>query len=210
MIDIDIRSNVKEIAGFLRFVEKKQVRYATMVALTRTANDAQQAVIGEIPKRFNVTKKWWLPRQPTGIKRKIAKKDDLKSIVFTDAYFLPLQEEGGIKTGYKGHGLLIPTKHTPRYGRKSGGARRLLAGKRVLRQGGKAHGSPIFAMDSGKKGCFRREGKKRLPIQLIYNYRESAPIKPRLGFEETIRKVVLKQFDKHFSEMLMAALRSKR
>ena len=81
MISINVKSNVKQFTKGLRRIEKKQIPFATARALTWTAQDAQKWLIKKIPSIFNVNKKWWLKQQPTGIKIKPAKKNDLVSSV---------------------------------------------------------------------------------------------------------------------------------
>ena len=208
MIDIDVRSNIKEVAGFLRYMDKRLIKYCTMVALTRTAWDAQAEVVDQIPRRFNNKKKWWLARQPTGIKVNKATKARLVSEVYSNAYFLPLQETGGIKTPFKGRGLLVPTQHTPVRGRNARGVKNVLAQKKILREGGKPDGSPIIFVN-GRWGVFRRKTKKRYPLQMMYSYRHSVTIDQRFGFEKTIRKKVQQIFNKHFVDVFRDHVRSR-
>jgi hypothetical protein len=208
MIDIDVRSNIKEVAGFLRHIDKRLIKYCTIVALTRTAWDAQKEVVDQIPKRFNNKKKWWMARQPTGIKVNRATKARLVSEVYSDAYFLPLQETGGTKLPFQGRGILIPTKHTPIRGRNARGVKKVLSTKKTLRKGGKPDGSPIFFVN-GKWGVFRRRTKKRYPLVMVYGYRHSVHIDPRFGFEDTVRKKVQQIFNKHFVDVFRDAIHSR-
>ena len=203
-----VKSNIREVSKWLNDVEKKQLPYATALALTRTAQDVQSYIIGAITRIFANTKKWWLKQQPTGIKIKSARKTDLHSSIYTDAYFADLQEDGGLKRPHKGRALLIPTDKTPKYGRKSGGHRKVLAGKKILTKG--KNGSPFFTMESGFVGVFKRRGKKRLPIDAMYQVRGSAEIKPRFGFKSMAMRIASQQFPKRFSEALAKALKSAR
>lgn len=132
-MQLNVMSNVKDFSRYLTKVQRKQVPFATARALTWTAKESQKAIADAMPRTFNVTKKWWLQKQPTGIKVKSAKKAELEAIVYSMAYFLKLQEEGGTKIPMKGRGILIPTQLTPKYGRRSGGAGKLIAGKKVLK-----------------------------------------------------------------------------
>jgi hypothetical protein len=209
MIDIDVRSNIKNIAGVVRHLDKRAVKWSTTLALTRTAWDAQKKLLQIIPHRFKITKTWWTARQPTGIKVNKATMQKLRAEVFTEAYFLPLHETGGTKRPHRGRSLFIPTANTPQRGRKSGGHQAVLAGKKVLRKGGTATGSP-FATVNGKTGVFRRKTKKRYPLEMVYATRPQAHIDPRFGFEKTVRAEVAKVFDKHFYSILDKELKSKR
>jgi hypothetical protein len=211
MMELNVKSNAKAFIRQLSDVERKQVPFALARALTWTVQECQKAEQDRIPKTFNVTKKWWMKRQPTGIKIHPAKKGGpLAAEVFTKAYFAWLQEEGGQKIPYKGKGLLIPSTNVPKYGRKAGGAKRVLAGKRVLRRGGKSSGSVIFTMQSGKRGAFRRKGKRKYPIELLYTYKSIATIAARFGFRDLAYKVAVNVFEKKFSQSLAQALRTAR
>lgn len=208
MIDIDVRSNVKQIAGIVRHLDKRAVRWSTVQALTRTAWDAQGALLKVIPHRFRTTKVWWKHQQPTGMKVKRATMQALQAEIYTTAYFLPLQETGGTKRPHHGRSLLIPTMNTPKSGRKASGHKRIMAGKKVLRKGGTSTGSP-FVTVNGKTGVFRRKTKKRYPLQMVYATRPQAHIDPRFGFEKVVRSMVRRVFGKHFFRILRKELRSK-
>lgn len=206
MIAFSVKSNVKGFTKYLNRVQRKQVPFATARALTWTVKEAQNKLIKAMPSTFNVTKKWWLAKQPTGIRIKPASKVNLIATVYTNAYFLPLQEDGGIKIPLKGRGILIPTERTPKYGRKAGGSRKVMAGKKIVRRGGTSGGSPIATMQSGKRGVFRRRGKKRLPIDLLYSYVATARIKPRMRFKSRAYRVARRSFDTNFGKSLSMAV----
>ncbi|GAB6907260.1 conserved hypothetical protein [Desulfosarcina cetonica] len=205
-----VKSNIKEFSRWMNKVEKKQLPYATALALTRTAQDVQSYIQDAISGIFNVTKKWWLKKQPTGIKIKSAKKTDknMFSRIYTEAYFADLQEDGGVKKPHKGRALLIPTNKTPKYGRKSGGHIKILNDSKTLSKG--KNGSRFFEMESGFVGVFKRRGKKRLPIDAMYHVVGSANIKPRFGFKRMAERVAIQRFSKRFAEALAKALRTAR
>lgn len=206
MIDFDVRSNVKEFTRQLNRWEKREVPWATTVSLTRTAQACQEYLQKDVSRTFRVTKKWWLKQQPTGIKVRPATKAQQESAVFSGAYFAELQETGGIKVPMAHKGILTPNESTPKYGRKAGGSRRLMATKRILRKGGRSSGSPIMTMPSGKRGVFRREGKGRLPIQKLYSYTPLAAVPRRWGFRDKAQRVAFASFGEIFARELDKAL----
>jgi hypothetical protein len=210
MIRLDIKSNIKQFTRHLDQIQKKQVPFATARALTWTAKETQGALQGQMPIIFNVTRKWWLQRQPTGIKVKPAKKLDPVAIVYSNAYFARLQEEGGIKQPFKGAGFLVPTEQVPKYGRRSGGAAKVLAGKKILRKAGQAGGDPIMTMPNGCKGIFRRRGKKRLPIERLYSFVPEAKITERMNFKALAAQTAKRQFAPLFKKSLAMALATAR
>ena len=87
MFDLNVRSNAKEFTRYLDRVQKKQVPFALARALTWTVQDCQTGIIDRIGKVFRSRVKWWLKKQPTGIKIEPAKKDSLTACVYTKAYF---------------------------------------------------------------------------------------------------------------------------
>jgi hypothetical protein len=210
MMEFDVRFFVKDAMQYMSRVQKSQIPYATMVALSRTARDMRLRIVDMIPERFNVTRKWWLPRQPTGIRTQTATKANLSAAIYSRAYFLPLQEDGGVKFPDVGRGLLIPTYLTPKRARISGRHDLILDGPRTLRKGGKAGGSPIFTMKSGKMGVFRRKTKKRLPVNMMYTFKPSALVRKRFGFAKEIERHVYKTFKLHFFDALANAVRTMR
>lgn len=208
MLDLkwDVTSNVKRFTRYLNDAQKKQIPYATALALTRTAQAAQKDIQEAMPETFAVTRKWWLKQQPTGIKIKRATKAELQADVFTRAYFAFLQEEGGIKIPFKSRGILVPTALTPKYGRRAGGASKVMAGKKVLRQGGKANGDPIITTQSGTRGVFRRKGKKRTPVEMLYSYIPRAHIRAHMQFKARAHEKAVRSFDYFFAQSLKRAL----
>lgn len=210
MIAFNVKSNVKQFVKGLDRIQKRQVPFATTRALTWTAKEAQKKLQDAMPSTFNVTKKWWLAKQPTGIKVKSAKKADLEAVVYTLAYFAKLQEDGGIKLPFAGRGIMVPGAKVPKYGRKAGGATKVLAGKKILRSGGTGAGDPVVSMPSGKRGVFRRRGKKRLPVDLLYSYVPRAHIRARMRFKARAYHTSVKAFDRLFAKSLSMALKTAR
>ena len=196
MLGLSVRSNVKEFTRGLDRVQKKQVPFATARALTWTAQDAQKEIIIKIPSIFNITKKWYLKQQPTGIKITPAKKLRLIASVYTNAYFAKLQEFGGTKRPRKGKNLLIPTDRVPKSRRKSGGAGIMLKQKKTF---------------STRSGVYRRKGpKKRSVVELLFWRSRDADIKPRFGFRRMAHDIAKRRFARNFKRSLSKALATAR
>jgi len=204
---ISVTSNIKEFKKDLKWHERKPMPFATALALTRTAQAVQKAIILRIPRIFNVTKKWWLKQQPTGIKIKPAKKGiSPTSEVYTKAHWGLRQEEGGIKTPHTGAHILVPTKIVPKYGRKAGGAAKIIAGKKAI----KHSGNPIITLRSGKKVIARRKGKKRNPIEIMYHVVPKAVINARWGFKMTAKAQALRHFPRELKKAFDYAMKHRR
>jgi hypothetical protein len=208
MIKMNVESNIKAFTRRLDKIHRRQIPFATARALTWTAKEAQAAIQNQIPIIFKVSRKWWLAKQPTGIKIRPATKIEPVAAVYTQAYFADLQERGGTKIPFKGRGLLVPTEQVPKYGRKSGGAKKVMTGKKIIRKGGRSDGDPIVTMPNSVKGIFRRRGKKRLPIERLYTFAESALIHPRMNFRKLAAFVAKKEFDRQFKKSLSMAMKS--
>jgi len=205
---INVTSNIKEFEKDLLWHEKKSMPFVTASALTWTVQAVQKAIILRIPRIFNVTKKWWLKQQPTGIKIKPAnyKKINPFAEVYTKAHWGLRQEEGGIKTPYTGAHILVPTKAVPKYGRKAGGAAKVIAGKRIV----KHNGSPIITLKSGKKVIARRKEKKRRDIETMYHVVTRAVINARWGFKMTAKAQALRHFPRELKKAYAYAVKHRR
>lgn len=201
VMEVSVKSNVREVAKKFGRFHRNQVPFATASALTKTMQAAQKEIQEEIPNRFNVTKKWWLKQQPTGVKIKPATKRQLWASVFTNAYFAPLQEEGGTKKPFKGGRLAVPTdKVRARRNRKSGGVREI-----------SNRPNTFFAKtNTGKTALWRRRTKKAYPIDLLYILSPIARIKRRFGFKVTAEEVTAKQFNRIFTRQMIRAIRTAR
>ncbi len=193
---IDDNGTLADFERRLTRLEKKEMPYATAVALTRTVQDAQSSIIQAIPHIFNVTKKWWLKSQPTGVKISPAKKIRLLASVYTKAFFAELQEEGGIKRPHGGKVLAVPSARVPKSRRKSGGARKTLDMKRTF---------------ANSRGIFRKKGsKKKQVIEKQFTWARSATVPRRFGFRRIAAKVASRRFRQHLDRELSIAVEKTR
>ncbi len=191
-MDFRLQSNIKEFTRDLTAIQKQQIPFAASRAINDTAVQAQDEVVSTIPRVFNNLKKWWLKQQPTGIKVKFSNKANLHAAVHTSAYFAKIQEEGGVKQPRRAKNLAVPTEKVPKRYRTSHGARELMdAQKNVFRT---------------PKGVFKRTGKKRYPIVLLWSFAPSAKVRPRFGFYDTCKAVVMRRFETNFKMRLSQAL----
>lgn len=193
-MDFNVKNNIKQATRGLNKIQKKQVPYATALALTRTAQECQKYIQSKITSIFKVTKKWWLKQQPTGIKIKPATKTNLVSSVYTSAYFAELQEEGGTKRPTRSNKLLIPLPRVPKSRRKAGGATQMLNNQNVFSTG---------------KGIYRRKGGKRRKnqtIEILFHKDQTAHVKPRFRFKIMAELVAKRVFDQEFYKALSKAI----
>ena len=206
---IDVTSNIKEFEKDLLWHEKKSMRFVSALALTRTAQVVQKAIIRRVPRIFNVTKKWWLKQQPTGIKIKPAKKGAalLFSEVYTKAHWAIRQEDGGLKTPYSSPFILIPSKIVPKYGRRAGGARKVIAGKKVLHH----NGDPKIQCRGGRSFVLRRKTKKRHPLEILYTVEnDQVTIIGRWRFKLTAKAQAMRHFPRELKKAYDYAMKHRR
>lgn len=96
----------------------KQIRFAQVSALTKTAKDVQVQIQNAIPRTFRVRTDWTSERRKTGIRVRAAKKADQipTATVSTAANWLWVHESGTPKTAHPGSGK--PVKGAPIKGRE--------------------------------------------------------------------------------------------
>lgn len=200
-MEISVKSNVKQLQQKFSRFHRDQVPFATASALTKTVQAAQRGIQEQIPNRFNVTKKWWLKQQPTGVKIKPATKRQLWATVFTNAYFAPLQEDGGTKKPFKGSRLAVPTDNVrAKKRRRSGGVREVIDRPKTF----------FGKTKTGKTALYRRRTKNARPIELLYVFSPTARITRRFRFKDTARAVAEKQFNRNFTKQMIQAIRTAR
>jgi len=144
----------------------KQIRYATAVTLTRSAEHAQESLLSRTRDVFTIRKNWVTPGYMYGINRKTARTDDLNAEVYTRAPWMLLQEEGGIKLPKKQYlavpqeGVrrtkkdLIPSSEKPRALKRSFIIWKTKSGPMLFKRVGRGKGStikPMYAFERSAK-----------------------------------------------------------
>lgn len=180
----------------------KQIRFATAVALTKTAKQAQTAVLGALRENFTLRTNWAEPSSKIGIRIKPAKKDDLEAQVKTAANFLKLQDEGGEKLP-KGKMLAIPTVNVKRNKRDliaKANRPNALRGKRTF----------IIQTPRGPVLFQRKFKGKRSQIVALYNLEPKARISARPVFKRPVESTAMENFNKNFEEACKQAFATAR
>jgi len=201
----------------------KQVKLAQAVALTKMAQDAQEAVVKQLPDKFNLYGKnaWWSKNRPTGIKIKRATKSKLESTVFTGPgqHWAARQEYGKTKTSNTGKNLIIPIYQK--------------AGDKVIKKDKKYRGferetwrkAKGYSTAKSKYGSTNRAVKGNYPFVITNNegtmfikrtkkdrftpvfaaQKSASGPKKRWGFRSTAKKAGLKNAQRHFFEAMRRA-----
>ena len=175
----------------------KQMLFATAVSLTQTAKEAQSEVVSELRQTFTLRGRWFEQGNKFGIKIKSAKKDDLQSVVYTNADWLVAHETGEDKKP-RGNSLAIPTTNIRRNKRdiiiKSNRPRNV---KNAF----------ILTLKNGHRVIFVRKGRKKNRVLVpLYNLTTKARIQKQSTVIEPIKRIVEKNLNKNFENALKRAL----
>ena len=177
-------------------IQRRQLPFATALALTRTGQDAQAKVREELPGRFRLTSQW----VPRGIRITPATKSNPEVVVYSRDQFMALQETGGTKRPGSHRFLAVPRD----------GVKRTQKGRisKAGRPGRVMQKSNTFIdrAPGGMLGIWQRRTKKR--VNLLYVLTSKADIKPRFGFFETVTGVARDRFEPRFNEAMRRAVGS--
>ena len=194
---VAVDTDITKLHHFLNESVRKQIPFATAVALTRVAQGAVNEVRGTLPRKFNLRSH----RLPKGIQMNRAEKKDWPNItadVGSKDDFMVLQETGGIKKAKSGSHVAVPTRLVKRT------------------KGGKIRKAQKPSSIMVKKGAIKtsshiiRKRTKRNPLALMYTLKSAVRIKPVFGMEETVVQHSRATYGKHFKREFAAALASQR
>lgn len=198
MITLEVKADFAALKGKI-----DQIPFATALALTRTAQDAQAEVRRGLKSRFTVRNNF----VEKGILFSAAKKDTLQATVFSRDDFMILQEKGGTKTP-RGASISVPMEG----GNKKGIAR---AGRRPkdLRSTVGVFRAKIGGVDGLWQRLQRRSKAKKAAghhLKLLFVFKPSVPVRARFGFADTVRKVVIERFRRQLDLAIATAVRTAR
>lgn len=193
--------DVDEAARALADLERKHIPFATALALTRTAQAVQteQREVA-LPQRFILRNSW----VQKGIRITAATKRDLTATVYTKDDFMGRHETGGTKTARSHPEFAIPAdvresvKDIIPKSRQPG---------RILM----SNSDRVFEgrLKGGQRAIFERRTDKAYPLRVLYLFRKTAPITPRLGMEESTQIIVSHEFrqiwERSFREAMATA-----
>ena len=196
-MDIKVTSNVKGVTKWLARIHKKQLPFATKMALNDTAFQTRKEIISKTyPQAFDLKVKRF-PSLVTKVKKASktnleAQVGDLKKIGIN---FLGLQEEGGTKLPY-GRSIAIPIgkNKNKRNLRKKNPPKKVMADKGF-----------IITTKKGKRVMFKRNVEELEPQYLLIT---KATIKKALNFYKDGQAVVQRVFQKNFEMRLYKAIQT--
>lgn len=180
----------------------RQLPFATAVALTKTAQEAQKEVVDGLGDKFTIRTGWAKPSNKFGIKIKAAKKTNLVAEVGTDADWLEKFETGKDKLP-RGRNLAIPTANVRR-------TKRDLIQKSQRPNALRAKRTFVLKTRSGNVLFQRKFKGKRAQLVALYNLEKRARIRRNSPVYQPVKKIVVRVFGKNFARAYADALRSAR
>jgi hypothetical protein len=179
----------------------KNVDFGTALALTRTAKEAQKAVLKAQEETFTIRGNWSSPSNKFGTKVKPAKKTDLTADIHSEADWIVPHEEDSQKTPRSGANLAIPTDNVRRT------KRQII--QRSQRPGAlRGKNDVVLKTRTGKTMLFQRKGKgKKSRLVSMYLLTPRAHIRKQSTFYAPAENAA-KNFPKNLDAALAEAFRT--
>ena len=185
-VKVDMARSLRDLDAFKR----RQIPFATSRALNEIGRIARAAQTQGMFERFEVRR---APRMRTAVRMKASSKTRLETVLTIRDPHLVQHEEGGVrKPGDVQSAIVQAVAPAQRRRRIIRGSNRP---KVILKRSKRAF---VATMKSGKTGVFRRRGKKRYPIDLVFAFEKSVKLEPALEFEKTVLRVVERDWDRVF------------
>lgn len=206
-IDLELSSALQGLSD----IKRKQIPFATALALTKTAQHAQDAVRRSLPHRFELRNDF----VRRGVKIRSASKSSLEADVRWQApvaarrgfaQSLARQETGGTKTPAQ-RWLAIPRPAVEkRRGRSGIIPKRWRPGQALKRK-------DVFIAKTQTPGVvaiYRRVTKKRYPIEALYTLTDRIRVRETFQFVPTARAAARQVFAREFGKAFAKALATRR
>mgnify|MGYP003110665948 FL=1 len=191
---VDVKSNINEITKWTTNAQKKQIPFATSVAINNTLFDLKKEMAKQMDKKLDRP----TPFTKRGFFINKAKKNLLVGVLLMKdivANYMQFQIEGGTRTT----GKQIPVPYKPN-------ARLNKFGNIIGKRTGLIKKSTQFIGNvSGTEGVYERT---KDGLKLIIGFERSVTYRPRFPFYVIAEKFSKAVFDKKFAKAFDRALRS--
>lgn len=165
--------------------------------LTKTAEQGQQAVIGALKGTFTLRGSWFQPNMRFGIKRQMARGENLQAVIGTNADWLIPHETGTDKLP-KGGNLAVPTENVRR-------TKRMII-PRAQRPKGLGEKAFVLKSRRGPVLAVRITRGKNKGIRVLYGLEKKVRIKRVHVFFDPINKVVKRRLNSNVSDAVERSL----
>lgn len=203
MVAISVRSNVKQMSKRLKGIQRKQIPFATSLAINDTAFAVRKRIVERTyPRSFQVRNRRF-PGQVFRVKK--ATKRRLIGSVYDrlGRASLALHAKGGTKRP-RGGSLAVPSENIKRTASgKVGKARR----PRNVIQSGKAFKGKIR---KDRPAIFQRTGSKGRKLKLLYTLEPSARLRARFPFYRDAANTARRSFPNNYRRAMRRALKTAR
>jgi hypothetical protein len=221
VVDISIRSNIKQVQQSLSAFASQQVPYATSLALTSLANKVQVENTKALSQVFDRP----TPFTQKAIGVKVARKNNLVATVFVKdiaASYLEPFEFGGMHK-LNSRAMLNPKNvQKNQYGNLPRTLINTLKGRSDVfigpvktKNGGVINGvwqrPPVGkqrAGGRGTKGKLNVVGGQLTGLKLLIRFTDAQPVKQRLGYRARAKRIIDTNFDAEFSAALARSMAS--
>ena len=199
MMEITVKDNIKEVQRQLSRLQRKQLPFATSMALNNTAFQAQRALKKQAPIKMDRPTKFTV----NAFQVKKSSKRNLVATVFVNenrADYLKYQIHGGTRVS-KGRGTGVPTRHKKlnAYGNVPGRRSGLVKGKKQF-----------IATIKGVPGVWQRYGRGGRAVKLMVGFEKQVTYRPRFPFYKIVGGLVRNRFQKNMEAAIVRALQTSR
>lgn len=195
-LQVNVRSNVVALTRGLTDLQRRGVPGITAGALDSTAFDVRKHEVDTVwPRSIQLRNRRFL-----GAALRVDKADKvrLRASVYDrlGREFLSRQATGGIKRPHRGANIAVPTRWVSR---TRGGRVRSAQLPASLRANPRAF---LLRARSGHQMIAQRQGKRRLPIRVLYHLTSTARVDKAFRFYEEAEDRALARFPIHFESRL--------
>ena len=214
---LSIKHNIDEVTRGMSSIQKKQIPFATMLALNDTAFDLQRVYKAQTKQKFSEPTKF----TQTGFAVEKAKKTNLKAVVYVTEKredYMKLQVDGGVRHP-KNKAIIVPNKsNSSDLGKYASGNLTKGAVNKIKKQKDK-YFFGVPKGNQGSEGIWERYGRSATgsvsgarirQVAKLSNQAKYKALFPWTSIGNGVAFSRSKGFDSHFAKRLRFALNTAR